>query len=64
MQWLTAWWRQIAGHPGADPWRDDPRIRDERQGQHERINKATAYSLRDQYNERLRESWRPLHRDT
>lgn len=64
MQWLMAWWRQIFGHPESDPWRDDPRIREERRGQHDRINRVTGPILRDSmhargdaFNERVRRGW-------
>ena len=59
------WWQQITGPPRVNPWEDDPRIRAERRGQHDRINEAARRVLRDSmeardpFNERIRESWRP-----
>lgn len=58
-EWLAAWWRQIIGPPASDPWHDDPRIRAERHGQHQRIDKVTGWVVRDEWNRRLRDSWRP-----
>ena len=46
----------------------DPDLDAVREEQHRLINRATALGLRaeirDRFNERLRESWRPLHRDS
>jgi hypothetical protein len=53
--WLMAWWQAITRAPHADPWRDDPRIRAERMGQHARVNKATALSGWDQMAEQQRQ---------
>ncbi len=63
MGWIADWWRQIVGPPVADgwgenPWEDDPRIREARRDQHDRINKAQGIILRDEFHRRLRESWR------
>ena len=33
--WLSAWWRQIKGETGGDPWNDDPSIVAARDRQHE-----------------------------
>lgn len=33
--WLVAWWRQIRGETGGDPWTDDPQIVEARRRQHE-----------------------------
>lgn len=58
MRWLVAWWRQFFGHPETDPWHDDARIRAERKGQHDRIRQANRGTYYDQWNERVRHSWR------
>lgn len=64
MQWITAWWRQIVGPPRAEPWDDDPHIRAERRGQHDRIHKAnegTYYEqrrLREQRVKAIEDAWR------
>jgi hypothetical protein len=63
MQWLSAWWKQIVGPPQIDPWEDDPHIRAERKGVHDRANQAAHGTYYDQYNEHLRETWRPPHHD-
>jgi hypothetical protein len=63
MKWLSAWWHQIVGPPLTNPWEDDPRIRAERRGQHDRITRAGKGIYYDQWNEKLRESWRPPRHD-
>jgi hypothetical protein len=63
MKWLAAWWHQIIGPPHPEPWEDDPRIRAEREGQHDRIRKASQGDYYDQWNARWRESWRPPNHD-
>ena len=35
MGWLSAWWRQIRGETGGEPWEDDPQIVAARERQHE-----------------------------
>lgn len=59
MKWLTAWWHQIVGPPHIDPWEHDPRIRAEREAQHDRMDKAAGVIVRDEWNQRVRDSWRP-----
>lgn len=65
MDWIKAWWRQLTGPPPADPWNEDPRIREERRGQHERINKVTSEvlreSMRQRWTDEQMESWRRGH---
>lgn len=61
--WLACWWRQIAGPTDSDPWEDDPIIRAERESQHDRINKANRGEYYDNWNRRVRESWRPRRYD-
>ena len=51
--WFAAWWRQIVGPPPSDPWQDDPRIAAEREGQHDRINTATANLMRGDIKDRV-----------
>lgn len=47
--WVVTWMRTLFGAaPKPDPWNDDPKIREEREGQHQRMNRATAYSAEDQ----------------
>lgn len=62
MHWLSAWWRQLVGRPESEPWDDDPRIIEERRGQHARIDKVTAELARQQLRERrirtIEEAWR------
>lgn len=64
-EWLKAWWQAIVGPPRTDPWEDDPQIRAERQGQHDRIEAATRWDLERQVRERRRrateEAWRRQH---
>ena len=62
MKWLSAWWRQIVGPPSTNPWEDDPRIRAERRGQHDRITKAGEGNYYEQWDARWRASWRPPQR--
>lgn len=52
MKWLEVWWRQMVGPPASDPWSDDPRIQQERAGQHDRITKATPSILGQSIEER------------
>lgn len=47
MNWLVAWWRQIRGYHGTDPWEDDPRIVAAREDQHQRIDAATRLLARE-----------------
>lgn len=66
MEWLAAWVKQFVGPPRIDPWEHDPRIREERRGQHDRITKAAEGSYYEQ--RRLRErrvdtQVRTWHRD-
>ena len=65
MGWFWAWMQQIVGPPHTDPWEDDPQIRTERKGQHDRINKAARYDLERQLRERRIETtediWRREH---
>lgn len=63
MHWLASWWKQITGPPTTNPWEDNPHIRAERRGQHDRIKKANEGTYYDQWNERVRESWRPPSHD-
>lgn len=58
-QWISAWWRQITGPPERNPWDDDPRIRTEREGQHDRITRSGEGTYYDAWNQRVRDSWRP-----
>lgn len=64
MHWLSAWWKQLVGPPAVDPWEDNPQIRAERAGQHDRITKAAEGSyyeqqrLRERRVEAVEESWR------
>lgn len=62
MEWLAAWLRQIVGPPPSDPWYDDPKIREERVGQHERANSAQQI-LNDDWSRRNREAWRSRPHD-
>lgn len=63
MRWLSAWWHQIVGPPPTNPWDDDPHIRAERQGVHDRANEANRGDYYDQYSARNRDSWRPPRHD-
>jgi hypothetical protein len=67
MQWIKAWAQAFFGPPLTDPWEDDPQIKTERAGQHDRINAATRFDLERQQRERriraIEESWRRQHDD-
>lgn len=54
MEWVMAWIRQLIGPPQTDPWEDDPRIRAERRGQHDRANKAGEGTYYEQQRRRER----------
>jgi ribosome-binding protein aMBF1 (putative translation factor) len=64
-EWVRLWLRTLFGaSPRRDPWNDDPHIRAERAGQHDRINKATAQSGWDQADLRRRIALRDLDLQT
>lgn len=62
--WLTAWWDQLVGKAAADPWNDDPEIKQARDRQHRDgvTDGATAYRIQQQLRERRidtqTEAWR------
>jgi hypothetical protein len=67
MAWLSAWLKALSGQSPSDPWTDDPAIRAERQGQHQRINRTMAYEIQQRRRERriraTEEAWQRDHDD-